>query len=571
MGQLTSQEHRTGRGKLRSKSNGYGSNERVAATETVSILRPKPVVAAWMIAAFAFGALLAAFLLYAPALGGPFLFDDLGLPFYSASAAERPLTGWLAGVRPLLMFSYWLNYKASVREPWSYHAFNILLHVANSLLIFVLFSRILRLQNIAPPSSIFYAAFGAFLFLVHPLQTEAVAYIAGRSELVCGFFVLAALAVYANPAIESVSRGTAALVFVLYCCAVLSKEHAVVLPAMFLLIDTIFRGRTLREAIKQGAPLYVPIAIAGAVATAGIFALLARSATAGFNVSGMQWYEYFFTQFKVWFLYLGLALLPFRQNADYDIALSHSPVEPLTAVALLGLILLGALVWRFRERYPLLFVGALTFAIFLAPTSSIVPIQDLAAERRMYIPLIGLLLILLQVVMRWRLTATMTVGLVAYTLICCALTYDRTKVWSSDTAFWKDIVERSPNKARGYTHLAFTYIRSRNCSEAMRVTQSVPEPLRDTPELLGMLGQAYLCERRIDEAVKAFERAVQVEPTLGRYLLLATTYRNVGRIWDAENAEQQGLKLPPRTPYDFAMLETFHASTRSRQAETIQR
>lgn len=520
----------------------------------------------WAFGLLFFVALQVAFLVYGPAMEGPFLFDDLGLPFYAPSFAEQPLSGWVAGVRPILMFTYWLNFQTSERQPWAYHSTNVFIHTGTAILIFFLFFRILRLRSIEPRRSYLCAGVAATLFLIHPLQTEAVAYIAGRSELVAGLFVAAALVVYCNPSLIQVSWRTSLLVLFFYGCAVLSKEHAVVLPVILLAVDLFLRERSIRQTLQLGRRLYYPILAAGALAIAGVFALLTRSTSAGFNVE-FKWYEYLFTQFRVWLLYLKLAILPVGQNADYDLPVSRSLDSSLWA--LLGLIGIAVAAWRYRNRFPIAFFGILSFAILLAPTSSVIPIQDLAAERRMYLPLAGLLIVLLEALSRTRLNTRATVAVSAVLVICSALTYDRSKVWSSDIAFWSDTVAQSPGKLRGYTHLTYAYIRMRRCSDAASVAEKAPQAAKDTPELLGMLGHAYACEHRMNDAVQAFERAVQVAPAVGRYLTLASIYRQVGREGDAQTAEEQALRIPPKTAHDFTVLEGWQKSrdqTRARPA-----
>jgi hypothetical protein len=516
-------------------------------------------------------ALILAFFLYSPAIDAPFVFDDISLPFYQPSFPHDSISAWISGVRPLLMLSYWANFQVSGNHAATYHALNVLLHALNSVLAFVFFLRILRMLEIESSRAFWCAAIASSLYLVHPIQTEAVAYVAGRSELVCGFFVLAALAVFSNPAIGVMTWRRAAAVLLLYCCAILSKEHAVVLPAAFLVIDLVLRRRPLTEALRGNGRLYGPIAAIGAVAVVGVLALLARSSTAGFNVAGVQWYEYLFTQFRVWVLYLRLAVLPFPQNADYDIPLSHSLIEHGSFVALCALLAAAWVVWRWRRRFPLVFAGALVFVILLAPTSSIVPIQDLAAERRLYLPLVGLLLATTEALVRIRWTVSAVAVAATYLMVFSALTYDRSKVWSSDIALWSDTVEQSPQKARGYTHLTYAYIRNRRCEDAAATADRVPAGVRDTPEFLNILGHAYACNQRMTEAVEAFERAVLTKPEVGSILALASTYRQAGRLWDAQAAEQQAMRLPPRTPYDFFMLAGFKGAgeqgTRSRSAQ----
>jgi hypothetical protein len=213
--------------------------------------------------------------------------------------------------------------------------------------------------------------------------------------------------------------------------------------------------------------------------------------------------------------------------------------------------------WRFRKAYPLLFGGLMMFAILLAPTSSVIPVQDLAAERRMYVPLVGLLLVLVQVLSRVKATEIVTTAVFGTIIVLAALTHERAKLWSSDIAFWSDVVTRSPSKMRGYTHLAYAYAREHQCAEAISTVESVPARLRKSADILEILGRAYACEKRMDDAVAAFERAVNVGPAVGRYLALASMYRRVGRPSDAQVAEHHATLIRPRTSYDFSMLEAW--------------
>ena len=395
--------------------------------------------------------------------------------FTNRRSPDDSIGAWISGVRPVLMLSYWGNFQVSGTEPGIYHAFNVLLHALNSVLVFLFFWRVLLLVGIERDRSLWCAGIASCTYLVHPIQTEAVAYIAGRSELVCGFFALAALTVFSKDRTGAITWRRAGAVLFLYCCAILSKEHAVVLPAIFLTVDLVLRRQSLSEALKSGARLYGPIAAIGTAAVIGVVALLARSSTAGFNVPGMQWYEYLFTQFRVWILYLKLVVLPLGQNADYDIPLSHYLGEHGSAIALIVLIAAGYLAWRMRSRFPLAFAGAVIFAILLVPTSSVVPIQDLAAERRLYLPLIGILVVLMEGFSRIKWATSAVAGTAAYLLIFSALTYERSKVWASDVALWSDTVVRSPQKARGYMHLTYAYVRSRRCEEAAATARRVPE------------------------------------------------------------------------------------------------
>jgi len=472
------------------------------------------------------------------------------------------------------MLSYWINFQLSEWEPFTYHALTVALHCFNSVLVFMLFLRILRLPDLnqdrspqkSPGRVLIAAGLASALFLVHPIQTESVAYVAGRSEVLCGVFVLTSLVLFLSPAPLTWFRSI--LIVFSYGCAVLSKEQAAVLPALFVAIDIFLRGRTIRQSFYEGRRLYGLLLAAFVVAVAAVVAVITRSPTAGLRVSGMHWYEYLFSQFRIWFLYLRLTVFPLHQTADYDLPLSHSILEHGSALALAALLLIAGFAWRLRDRYPLTFLGLLMFAVLLAPTSSFIPIHDLAAERRMYMPLVGLLLIAAETLLHAELNERLTAATVAVLLIFAALTYERSIIWGSDVEFWRDNVARSPAKARGYTHLLYAYLRTGRCREAVATSGSVPALVKQTPEFLSVLGNAYACSHRPEEAVKAFEQAARIGPSVGRYLTLAAIYRQVGRTEEGQAAEQQALKLAPKSSFDNSALEQWRRSGEANRSRT---
>src|SRR5207237_786306 len=143
--------------------------------------------------------------------------------------------------RQLLILSYWLNVQISQQDTLSFHVFNLLIHCATSGLVFLIVLRFLEWSGARsfhePSRRILLAAFAALLFLFHPVQTESVAYIAGRSESLSGFFAAAAIAAFLYRRSTAISWAGAAAVVVLFVAAMLSKEQAVVILAFLLLID----------------------------------------------------------------------------------------------------------------------------------------------------------------------------------------------------------------------------------------------------------------------------------------------------------------------------------------------
>src|SRR5260370_41194533 len=133
--------------------------------------------------------------LYSPTLHGGFVFDDETLSFRTG-IHDASLGAWLTGVRPFLMFSYWVNYGISGKDPYSYHVLNIVIHAINTSLVFMVLLRLLSLAGWCRSKGYAAAVLGATVFLIHPLATESVSYIAGRSESLAALFMLLAYVVF---------------------------------------------------------------------------------------------------------------------------------------------------------------------------------------------------------------------------------------------------------------------------------------------------------------------------------------------------------------------------------------
>lgn len=179
----------------------------------------------WHFAAGALVALLVVFEVYQPALYGPFLFDDNYLPIYSHGFAERPLIVAIRGVRPFLMFTFWLNHRLSGLEPYSYHVFNVLFHLLNALLVFLIVRRVLTWAGEEGWRRESLAAFAGGLFLLHPVQTESVAYVASRSENLSILFLYSAFALFLYRRSPAISWRETFGVLLLFGAAEIGRAH----------------------------------------------------------------------------------------------------------------------------------------------------------------------------------------------------------------------------------------------------------------------------------------------------------------------------------------------------------
>jgi Tfp pilus assembly protein PilF len=407
---------------------------------------------------------------YSPTLNAPFLFDDTNQQ-YSLPDASLPLGRWIGLVRPMLMVTYWANAQVSRTETFSFHATNLAIHTLAALFVFLIVRRLLEWAGTGRQHCNAPAGFGAALFLLHPLQTESVAYIAGRSEALSGLFALACIAAFVYRRSAAISWGGVVIVLTLFGAAVLSKEQAIVIPAVLLLTDFWWNPGFSLKGIFGNWKLYGVMALGGVAGVALFWKMILGQGTggsAGFGI--MPWYQYLFTQFRALWVYIMSFVLPANLNVDWEFDISRSLFDHGSIAGLVGLVAAGIAAWRFRSRFRLASYGYFLFLILLLPTSSILPIKDPVADRRMYLPLIGLTLIAIDLLSRWRGNRRALVAVCSAILLAMAfVTRARAEVWSDPLTLWQDTVAKSPGKSRAHFQLAQSY------AFAQRYDLAVPE------------------------------------------------------------------------------------------------
>ena len=211
---------------------------RVATVETSGRTSP------WWIALAGCGAaLVAALIAYWPAMQGRFVFDDVYMRFALPHPESYSFRAWVAGARPLTDFTYWLNFQIGGANPFGYHLAGVLFHTGGALLVFLIVRKILELaaqggtaQKLEPFRNLI-AAFCGAIFLLHPVQTEAVAYIAQRSENLSVLLAFAAWACFLYRRSNAINFPTVLAVVLLFGISVGAKEHVAMLPLVILLTD----------------------------------------------------------------------------------------------------------------------------------------------------------------------------------------------------------------------------------------------------------------------------------------------------------------------------------------------
>jgi protein O-mannosyl-transferase len=474
----------------------------------------------WWPWAAALAALFVVFEAYGPAIDGPFVFDDRYQPFFETTIQSLPWYGWMKGVRPLLMFSYLIDYTRGGIEPHDYHVTNVLLHYITGVLISLIVNRLLESLKIEFKSRAALSIFAGGLFLLHPLQTESVAYVASRSEALSVMFYYAAVCVflYKEPT-ESISIWRSLAILVLFGAALTSKEHTLTLPMLLLLLDLSW----VRQGWQKNALLYGMMAAAGIVGAFFVAKLLKQADSAGFSLKGLSPADYFFTECRVLWTYFRMFLLPVGQNIDPDVATSRSLLDGGAIFGLLALAALAAAAWIYRKRFPLAALGLAVFFLLISPTSSIVPIQDVMQERRVYLPFLGLALIAIEFLRRLKFSQIVGVG-AALLAVCTVATYQRSEVWASSMSLWQDTVAKSPRKVRPRFQLAYAQFESGHCPEAAADYETASKLAPPDYRLLTDWAIALDCAGHDDEAIQKLKQATMLENTAHAYSQMGMVY-----------------------------------------------
>lgn len=426
----------------------------------------------------------AAVLPYLNALRGAFQFDD-----YNVIVDNPAVQSWAAfladagqGIRPVLKLSYTLNWLADP-GPVGFHLFNVAIHAANTLLVYLLALRLGGPKEDGPPDRPAAAAalLAALLFAVHPVQTEAVTYVCGRSVSLMGFFYLASLLAYDHGA-RGGSRFFLRLVSpALFLLAVLTRETAVTLPAALALWETArgMKAGSWRDVAGRQAPHWILLGLL-------VLWLAARPAAADLYLYGLtkrSVADNSLSQINGVTYLLSRLLFAHRLNIDPDlpVLIKWSPVLAAEAALLASLLAIGVLTVR---RRPRLGFGLLWVFLQLLPTNSLIPRLDIANERHLYLAAWGLFLPLGEALgTAWRAEPGGMKGTrvaVATALVAAALlTVVRNHDYRSEVALWERTALLSPGKPRVHNNLGYAY---QLAGEPEKAARAYAKALRLDPE-----------------------------------------------------------------------------------------
>jgi tetratricopeptide (TPR) repeat protein len=445
---------------------------------------------------------------------------------------------------PLQILSYTLDYQIWHLQPFGYRLHNVVLHVLNAVLVFLLLKKIF--------SNTWVSFLAALFFGLHPVNVESVTWIAERKNVLSMAFLLLSLLAYLyylEAQKPGRRRGFYAAALLFFPLSLLAKVSAVVLPLLLFLYDLCFLRRSMREMVRDKLPF---------LALAAFFSVLAvwvyRQGGCLADYYGGSPYPTFLAMINVFVEYIIYLIVPVYLDHLYWTPVPQTILGRQVLLSLAVIFLLALLAWRSFRRDRVFFFCLGWFFISLLPVLNIVPLVILRADRYMYLPAIGFFYLVSWGL--WKIhqgeykSFRFPVFLLFPLLVAgtySLLTMERNKLWKDPVLFWEENLRKFPQSKWPYRYIGHIYLDRGKYDQAISYFQL---RLKEDPEdtvLLNGLAIAYKDKNDLKKAEELLAQAIRLEPKdSGSYNNLGTIYYQKGEMERAKSYLQKALEVDPK-------------------------
>lgn len=508
-------------------------------------------------------------------LDNPYIlsFSHLRAIFTSGVWSYAGVQGATNYYRPVMTLGYLLCFKLFGATAWGFHLANLLLHAAVACLLFVLTEKLFRKRDVA--------LLAAAAFALHPIHTEAVAWIASVTELEVAFFFLLAFWLYL--AVPSLSGRRYAVVYAgmagSFVLALLSKEQALMLPAVATVYEHFYREDRAQTGFRAKLARYGALwLLLGAylvfrVRSLGTFAPV-------LHYSGLTRFQVALSAVALAGKYLEKLLWPVHLKLFYEFHKSASPLDPGFLWGMAGgVVCLGlfALLWRRARRISFGLVWL--FATLLPVLNAHWLAVNAFSERYLYLPSVGFCWLLAWgFLLLWKSAAgkspawrkALAGGLALVAVLSAARIVTRNRVWRDDLTLYSTALAASPGAYPIRLNLGAVYFNRGEVKQAEQQWLAALESAPDNPTLWNDLGLAYQAERRYSEAVAMFRKALALRHDYADpHLNLGVLYERLEMLSEAENEMRAAVVLAPLNLHAHNRLGSLYlGEVRLAQAET---
>lgn len=463
--------------------------------------------------------------------------------------------------RFLTYFSFALNFAAGGLDPAGYHAVNIALHILTSILVFGFIHELLSLtsrqSSESASAAVLPALFGALIFALHPVQTQAVTYISQRATVMASLLYIGSLYAYLYGRVHGRSLFFWAAFF-LGAAAMFSKQIAFTLPLALTAMDYFFLSPQKKSGLARFLPVLffwpllavIPFLHQIDIGTQTLKQSLAAELIPRETASYGRW-EYLLIQIQVIRTYLRMIFLPLGQSLIHVYSAVTSWAEPVLWASLFLLLAVMAAAVGCYRRSRLISFGIVFFFLALAVESSLIPIDQVINEHRLYLPMAGVALIAAALAgilkIGKRMAVVMTVTIIGFLGL---LAFKRNTVWANELTLWEDVAAKSGSHPVFMGELAAMYTEHQDFEKALAIYARRP---RLNPHELNNIGILYALQGRLDDARASFNEAVRLNPRF------AQAYLNLGLIEHKQgNTENAAAFIRKAIEYGPAIAEPYY-------------
>jgi|GEM_PF-1882812 len=497
-----------------------------------AVAERKRLSTAWMIAFLA----LVGVVVFLPTLHNEFIFDDRALvsnnPLLRGAGTVKEI---LTSGRTLRMISFVVEHALWGMNPTGYHVTNILLHLLTGLMAFLLF------RNLTGRELVAFVA--ALIFLCHPLTTEAVVSVANRKESLHSLFSLVAIYAYLK---GEKQRWYYLVAFGAFIMALTSKEVAIAVPVLMVLVDWLFREKNLWLVLRKRGWFLGAIVLPVVAAAIYRFRGVALSEIVRIDVYGdISYLNIILTTLYRLPDYLRLALLPIRLSADYHTTIIHSALNIkvlLGAICIAGLVLGGILL---RRKQPIMALGMLWIFVTWLPVSNLVPTAYFLAERYFYFPLLGVTLIAAVGWEAWRkVSSYANAGVILLVIVLSVLTVQRDREWRNEYQLWLSTLRYQPDNPKAHYYFA-NALRERGLyQDAVSHFKKAIDLKPDFIWAWVNLANLYTLGRDFESAVPTYRKVLELDPNQPvPHNNLGCAFYNMGNVDSARVHYLKALEL----------------------------
>jgi tetratricopeptide (TPR) repeat protein len=457
--------------------------------------------------------LVTTFLVYSPSLRNGFIWDDNHLivndqfirSFKNTPRIFQshlfPEVGGSNFYRPLQTLSFMMDYAIWGLNPFGYHLTNLIFHMLSVLLVCFLAGRIFGDSDAG--------LLAGLIFAVHPINTEAVTYIAGRADPMSAFFFMAALGMYMRHREGRDKTASLILSITLFIMALLTKEAVLVFPLVLILYDALILNQDHISLKAVGN--YIPYLLV--LVIYAVFRLFIKGVPLGF-AGQLPLHVYVFTISKVIVLYLGILIFPLTLHMERIQLFEPYIGQPQVIFSLIVLALIIILsVFAYRRSKKIFFFISFFF-ITLMPMLNLTFLNAVMAEHWLYLPAVGLYSLAAFGAVRSRPPMKKFIMIIAVLFLgfCVIRTTLRNIEWGNEIQFYKDMLRHSPYSARGHVNMGGIYIAKNNLKLAREELETASRLNPLDPFSYHMLGIVDYEEGKKKDAMKHWKQALDIAP-----------------------------------------------------------